>query len=656
MAVAAGPRGRVSQELERRIRIEWLVVSMALIALTWSASYFSGFLGIDRINHAFYDRTLSRAVKPAARSDIVIIAIDDGSIEKIGYWPWRRTVHAQLLSRLHEAKAVGLDIIFNEVNPAYPHDEPLLAIALSAQGRVVLPQIVEEKSGSVSKPLPILANAAYGVGNINAYPDDDAVVRSVMLTSALPSAGESNHFVLGMLSAAGEAVRASRLARQDGGKPLLISYAGRAGSFTLYPYSAVLDGSIPASAFKGKYVLVGAWASGLGDFFPTPLSQEGESMSGVEILANGLQNALEESWIHTPGRWQSALLSVMPVLLVCLMLRRFSPRHAFFASIVVLLSVFAGNWILMSYAGFWFPPAASVIGVGLTYPVWSWRSQEAALQHFDHELQKLHDERSLYKKARADGGLMRSDGSLSARVVKLHHAILLLRQAVRQREEVLRFISHDMRSPQNSILALTQLQGDSPTPLPQKELLGRIDHYANKTLTLVDGFVQLARAESMEMEFSPLDLAELLGMTCDERWPLAQKRHSSIVFSTEVDAAFVEADGGMLARAFGNLLDNALNYSPAQSRIQCRLSHEAGRWLIVVQDPGRGMSEAQQAQLFTPFKRFNQETLDNPMGSGLGLAFVWKVVERHAGTIEVESAEGRGSVFRVYLPKAQRAS
>lgn len=670
MVAAADRRGQVSQELERRIRTEWLTVVLVLVLLTLSASYFSHFLGIDRINHAFYDRTISRAVKPAVRSDIVIIAIDDGSIDEMGYWPWRRSVHAQLLSRLGEAKAVGLDIMLSDTNPAYPDDDRLLARAMAMQGRVVLPWVLDEKSGNLSVPLPILAQAAASVGSINAYPDDDAVVRSVVLHETLPSGGRGDHFVLSMLGAASETPRASDLRHQAGNPAQLISYAGRAGSFTFYPYSAVLNGSIPASTFKDKYVLVGAWASGLGDYFPTPVSQEGESMAGVEILANGLQNALDGSWLHTPGRWQNALLSILPVLLVCVMLRRFSPRQSFFASIAVLLLIFVGNWVLMSYASFWFPPAASVIGVGLTYPVWSWRSQEAALQHFDHELEKLHDERLSYKKAqnehlidnkrydkrsfyqklRTEGSFALSDGSLSARVVKLHQAISLLRQAVRQREEVLRFISHDMRSPQNSILALTQLQSDSPTPLPQPELLGRIDQYATKTLSLVDSFVQLARAESMEMEFSQLDLVDLLAMTCDERWPLAQQRQSEIAFSTDLDCAYVDADGAMLARAFGNLLDNALNYSPAQSYIECRLSCEGDQWLVAVQDPGRGMSAAQQAQLFTPFKRFNQGASGNPGGSGLGLAFVWTVIERHGGLIKVQSAEGQGSLFRVYLP------
>src|SRR5690606_36340106 len=89
-----------------------------------------------------------------------------------------------------------------------------------------------------------------------------------------------------------------------------------------------------------------------------------------------------------------------------------------------------------------------------------------------------------------------SGRSLSARVTQLHSAITQLRLAHQKRDETLRFLSHDMRAPQNSILALTQLQQKSGTCLPQPEFLQRIDNYATRTLGLVDGFVQLAPAEA----------------------------------------------------------------------------------------------------------------------------------------------------------------
>src|SRR3546814_1779521 len=92
------------------------------------------------------------------------------------------------------------------------------------------------------------------------------------------------------------------------------------------------------------------------------------------------------------------------------------------------------------------------------------------------------------------------------RVIKLPDGIDQIRslrkselKAKRQRDETLRFISHDMRSPQNSILALSSLQPQPDTRLPEDLLLQRINQYAGKTLALVDGFMLLARAESMRI-------------------------------------------------------------------------------------------------------------------------------------------------------------
>src|SRR3546814_67245 len=127
------------------------------------------------------------------------------------------------------------------------------------------------------------------------------------------------------------------------------------------------------------------------------------------------------------------------------------------------------------------------------------------------------------------------DGSLPARVTQLHGAIAQLRQAHQKRDETLRFLSHDMRAPQNSILALTQLQQQTQTALPQKEFLQRIDSYADRTLSLVDGFVQLARAEAAPLAHQRLDLVELMAQCCDEFWAQAKQRDIDIHFKQHPD-------------------------------------------------------------------------------------------------------------------------
>src|SRR3546814_2295587 len=84
-------------------------------------------------------------------------------------------------------------------------------------------------------------------------------------------------------------------------------------------------------------------------------------------------------------------------------------------------------------------------------------------------------------------------------------------------------------------LALTQLQQQTQTALPQKEFLQRIDSYADRTLSLVDGFVQLARAEAAPLAHQRLDLVELMAQCCDEFWAQAKQRDIDIHFKQHPD-------------------------------------------------------------------------------------------------------------------------
>lgn len=630
--------------LDRRIQAEWLLVTTALMCLTFALAWYSAPLGLARLDHAFYDKTLAASIQGEHDDRIVIVAIDDGSIEKVGYWPWRRAIHAQLLDRLRHARVVGLDIVFSDLNPSYPDDDLRLAQAIERHGRVVLPLVVNGLKTVAAPPLPLLSSAASAKGYINIYPDEDGTIRSLTLRDTLADGTPVDHFVASMLAAGGQGA-------PEAGKRL-IPYAGAPGHFQLYPYSEVLSGAISVEAFRDKYVIVGSWASGLGDAFPTPLSRDGEAMSGVEILANGLQAAMNDSWIAQPPRWQAAILACLPVLLACAALRRLSPSKAFLASVAVLLLIFAGSWFALRFGQLWVPFTASLIGVALAYPVWGWRSQEAALKHIDQELHALNQEQK-----RLDGSFpersRRYGHTLSARISLLHETIGQLRHARSNRERTLHFLSHDMRAPQNSILALTELQSHPDSALPQDELLQRINSCAHKTLTLVDGFVQLARAEASSISRHPVNLVDLVIQGCESYWASAKSKNISIEFDDAPDEAWSHGDGMLLQRAWDNLLDNAVKYSPPDTVIRCHIAERAASWELGIRDEGRGMTAAQRQALFRPFVRFDEDDTDHPAGAGLGLAFVKTVIERHGGTIGVDSAPGGGTVFTIALPRGQ---
>lgn len=230
--------------------------------------------------------------------------------------------------------------------------------------------------------------------------------------------------------------------------------------------------------------------------------------------------------------------------------------------------------------------------------------------------------------------------------------ISTIREAERSRDETLRFLSHDMRSPQASILALLELQNEPESALPQSELFARIEKASRRTLGLADNFVQLARAESHEYRFEEIDFQDMLLDATDEMW--TQANGKQIKLTTDIpDGEFpVWVDRGLMTRALVNLISNAINYSQPHTTIRCvlRLHSSSGQILCHVIDQGSGISEADKPRLFQRFQRLSQVDRARHDGIGLGLVFVKTVVERHHGSINFSSVERSGTTFTLAIP------
>lgn len=221
-----------------------------------------------------------------------------------------------------------------------------------------------------------------------------------------------------------------------------------------------------------------------------------------------------------------------------------------------------------------------------------------------------------------------------------------LMATARQREQALQLLTHDMRSPQTSILALLQ---QSPGLEPTIAL--RIAANARRTLALADGFVQFARAEAAALSREPVDLADVVCEMADELWPQAQQKKVTFVQAGCDEPAFTLGERSLLARAFANLFENAVKYSPSGARIAIALTREAGRIVVSVTDQGPGLTPEEAAAVFEPFQRFDRPQAGGDPGAGLGLAFVRSVVVRHGGQVGYETAPGGGARFTVDLPE-----
>ncbi len=870
-------------KVRRRFALpEWLAISLFLLGLTTFLVHVDWLWRWDQLLYDVQLRFWSRSPP----EDIVIVAIDDASLAELGRWPWPRRVHAGLVKQLSNAgaRAIALDILFAEPDEQDPQSDAALTEAVAASGRVVLPIVIEEfrQGGQLVEtlPFPALAAAAASLGHVHVDLDPDGIARRAYLLEGLAGAYWPS------LS-----VALLRMIEPDGWRDLpgvlnpnpipaphspygivrdhqiFIPFAGPPGHFPRYSYSQVLRGDYLADAFRDKIVLVGFTATGLGDILPTPVSAHSQPMPGVEINANlidALRQGMTLELLATPWR---LLLSGLIVLLPAFLFPRLTPRAVLLATGLLLVATVELSAALLSGFHLWFPPFAALLGVGLSYPLWSWRRLDHTMRYLKQELEQLHSEpdvmpfygrslpisrglKFLRRIIPLDGWVLRddrghvlsqwgrvpdepaeepttgawlehqrslwttipreqgawvmgfqwgcvegasagdkrllmeflqqftpaprrsarnttelienriqqvqaathqlrtmrrfisdtlgqmSDGLLvvnpAGRVVfannraalfladdpeadlasadvmtllakveiqgaitwtdalrsvlversvvrfegrhgsgsdlliqmaplalegdKLHGLILnlsdisLLKHSERKRAEALSFLSHDLRSPITSLLALVQLCRQESGALSTEELTSRVEHYAQKALRLAEDFLQLARAENAsEATFDEIDLVTVAHNAVDEAYPEARAKNIKLRRHIEVDEAWLRGDAVLLERALMNLLGNAIKYCPQGATVGLCLTGDQEGIQCCVEDTGPGIPASELNRVFDRFHRVDSAESRDERGLGLGLAFVKVVADKHGGTVDVHSAPGKGSRFCLIL-------
>jgi CHASE2 domain-containing sensor protein/signal transduction histidine kinase len=221
--------------------------------------------------------------------------------------------------------------------------------------------------------------------------------------------------------------------------------------------------------------------------------------------------------------------------------------------------------------------------------------------------------------------------------------------AERQRDEILRLLSHDMRSPQTSIITALDRAKESGL---SDGLAQRIRSHAERTLQLADGFVQLARAETIDYNMEEVDLGDLVIEAADNLWERSSSRKITVDVGGVIEGVIVTGERSLLTRALVNLIDNAIKYSEEGGQVVCRLEQHAGTAVCTIEDHGIGFPPEQAAHLFEQFRRAPGAVARRIDGAGLGLSFVHTVIARHGGTIECESVPGERTIFTLTLPLA----
>lgn len=776
-----------------RLIIEWFIIAFLANAVVIALLQWDVTASFDNL---LYDG-LSETARPPVDEDIIIIAIDDASLKEFGKWPWGRDQHAKTIENIKKLgpRSISLDIILSETGDI--ESDTLLSTALYGDMQT---QVADINAPAIFLPLhfvtpgnegrafdtilpaaPFLkrGNKHDNLGHVNLSFDNDGILRKNNICfQASENSPQWPHLMEriyqnrhGKPSPAME--KAVKTTLCDA--PVLIPFS-ESGSIATLSYSDAAKGNILPEFVRGKDVIIGATAAGLGDNYPTP-SSNGSLMPGVEIIANML-GALERDDFITPlPLWQSALLSLLLIWILLIGFLRWQPRLILIASGVIFFAILILSATFL-YFGYWFPPGPALAALLLAYPLWGWRRLQAISYYMSEKLRELEREEDssplglIQKKSidlvgkqrdtldqaidnirdlrrfvndtlfglpdpmfvvnmdnevilsndilnqRIDSDLMGGDlsNAIDTLVRKEDRALVwqyietsdvdsanaiidqetvvrmtdnytssyvrftsprgrnfvmrrvplldseneyrghihyladitALARADSQREEMLQLLSHDMRAPQSAILAL--IDGDIDEAAKKS-----IANNSKRTLQLAQDFVEIARMGETPFDGEELLIDSLVEEVIDSLWPLANERGIKIDLSNVSEGSFVIGEADSLSRAFMNLLDNAIKFSPDKSDIHVKIKNmEFGKSTMVsitIEDQGNGIDSDMLPILFEKFTT-NRGNEGRAQGTGLGLSFVSAVIERHHGSISADNKRDGGAIFSILIPES----
>jgi diguanylate cyclase (GGDEF)-like protein len=314
---------------------------------------------------------------------VLIIAIDEGSLQRIGQWPWPRSVHARLLDRLTDAGAerIALDLMLSEPDRRDSRQDEILAAAIRRNGHVVLPVLAAPAAGDRMAeellPIPLIAASAAAIGHSDVEVDGDGVARGVYLRAGI---GQPHWPALGLALAG---LPASAIDGLPDPEPevdspyqwrrddyVRVRYAGPPERLPQVSYADVLEGHVDMAMLHGRRIVVGMTASGIAPRLLTPTTRE-YWMSGSEYQANIASMLLQGRQIHVlPRLCQDAIGGLLVALCVILL----GLRLPWLTALCSLPLAPLLSWALLRAGNLWWAPASAMLGIVLVLLAWAiWR-------------------------------------------------------------------------------------------------------------------------------------------------------------------------------------------------------------------------------------------------------------------------------------------
>lgn len=363
-----------------------------------------------------------KKIQPA--EDIVIVEIDQQSIDTFGRWPWSRAIHSKLIDTLTQADVVFFDVIFAEKNMQDPQGDKKLVNSVKNHGRVVLPihmELLRNKGQLIEiPPMQPLYYVAAGLGHVHVNCDNKGVCRSFFLKQGVgeaywPHASAALLNILDEFSNIDEVqdnfpTQRSTIAATDkividskqetlsANSFMLLQRKGErffpflnaSHAYVNISYEDVIHGVYPLDFFDGKKVFVGATAIGLGDYLATTQGL----FPGVVLNAIAFDGMRQHKLIREEHSVFLAFLSALFTFLVTLLLGRLSPFRFIVSVLLVNVFLFIFSYVALNIFNVWLMISPIIVGLLVYYPVWNWFKLQMALTFLKRSLHKFENDTS----------------------------------------------------------------------------------------------------------------------------------------------------------------------------------------------------------------------------------------------------------------------
>ena len=236
------------------------------------------------------------------------------------------------------------------------------------------------------------------------------------------------------------------------------------------------------------------------------------------------------------------------------------------------------------------------------------------------------------------------------------HEITELRRLERVRQDFVANVSHEFRTPLTAIQGFSEtlLGGALEDPINRRRFVEIIREHAMRLARLTEDLLKLSRIEAgqLKLEFRPVSVVQLIDSCMETAQLKAVPKQLSLAVQLPAQLPPVRGDSNSLQEVLQNLLDNALQYTPAGGKIEVSALSTDSRVVVTVADTGIGIPQVEQERIFERFYRVDAARSREAGGTGLGLSIARHIMEAHGGHLWVESAVGEGSRFHFSIPIA----